>query len=133
MNLFFYMPKPGGRKGELLSAVVPLASRGSLEVFPNLKSFAARMRRPKEALSIVLIWNPSREDLRKIGSMKDFLRGARIVLVLSDQETETIKLAHRVFPAYIAYVDDAIPEIVSVLKRLTRPCKTSSGTEAGCR
>jgi hypothetical protein len=130
MNLFFYMPRPGGREDELLSAVAPFVSRGSLEVFSDLQSFAARIRRPKDAPSIALIWNPTQEDLRQIGSMRDFLTGARILLVLADQETETIMLAHKIFPTYIAYVDDGISEIVSVLKRLTRAYKSGSGTEA---
>lgn len=133
MNLFLYMPPSGGRKDELLSAVAPFVSEGRLEVFRSIKSLAARMRGPKEALSIALIWDPTKEDLRNIGSMKDWLRGARILLVLSDQDSETIKLAHKVFPTYITYVDDDISKIVSVLKRLARAPQTGSGTEAGCR
>jgi hypothetical protein len=131
MNLFFYMPPSGGRKDELLSVVAPFVSEGRLEVFSSLKSFAARVRGPKDTLSIALIWNPGREDLGKIASMRELLRGVRILLVLSDQQRETIKLAHKVFPAFIAYVDDDISKVVSVLKWLARAGQTGSRTEAG--
>ncbi len=119
MNLFLYLPRPGGRGDDLLSAVAPFVSQGSLEVFPDLKSFSDGIRRPKNALSIALIWNPTKEDLRKVGSMRDLLSGVRILLVLPDQEKETIALAHKIFPTYITYIDGDIFEIVSVLKHLT--------------
>jgi hypothetical protein len=133
INLFLYMQTAGGRKDEILSAVSPFVSEGRLEVLRSLRSLAARMRGPKEALSIALIWNPTKGDLLKIALMKDLLRGVRILFVLSDQDRETIKLAHKVFPTYITYVDDDISKIVAVLKRLTKAPKTGSGTEAGCR
>ncbi|MEN6311485.1 MAG: hypothetical protein ABFD80_08110 [Acidobacteriota bacterium] len=120
MNLFIYMPGQDAKGGELLSAVAPFVSGGCLEVFPDLLDFAARIRRPKDALSIALIWNPARQDLRELGAMRDFLGGVRTLLVLPDEDRETVALAHKIFPAYITYVDDGISEIVSVLKRLTK-------------
>jgi hypothetical protein len=120
MNLLFYMRSPGGREDELLSAVAPFASNGSLEVFPDIPSFAVRIRRPKAVPSIVLIWNPTKEDLREFYSLREFLKGVRILLVLSDQDEETIALAHRIFPAYLTDVESGISEIVSVLKKLVR-------------
>jgi hypothetical protein len=128
MNLFLYLPRPGGRENELLSAVAPFVSQGCLEVFSDLQSFAVRMRRPKDALSIALISNPTREDLRQIGSMRDFLSGVRILLVLPDQNKETIALAHKIFPTFITYIDEDISEIVSVLKHLTDVRKNDPGT-----
>lgn len=120
MNLFIYLPKPGERGEELLRAVAPFISRGSLDVFSDLESFAVRVRQPKDAISIALIWNPTAEDLRAIGAMRDFLMGVRTLLVLPDQDEGTITLAHRIFPTYITYIDEGISEVVSVLEWLTR-------------
>ena len=120
MNVLFYMRTPGSREDDLLSAVAPFVSRGSLEVFADLHDFAGRIRKPKEAPSVALIWNPSKEDLRAILPLQDYLRGVRVLLVLPDQEEDTIALAHRIRPAYITYIDDGTSGIVSVLKRLTR-------------
>jgi len=120
MNLFIYMSTPGDKGDELLKAVAPYVSRGSLDVFSDLRSFALRVRRPKDSFSIALIWNPSKEDLREIARMRDFLTGVRTLLVLPDQETETIALAHKIFPNYITYIDEGVSEVVSVLEWLTR-------------
>jgi hypothetical protein len=118
MNLFFYIARPGGREEQLLGAVAPLVSRGSLEVFRNFRSLVERVRRPKESFSAAVIFNPANEDLRKLISIRDFLEDTRVLLILPDQEEETIALAHRIFPTYITYLDGDTSGVVSVLKRL---------------
>ena len=120
MNLFIYMSTPGDKGDELLKAVAPYVPRGSLEVFSDLRSFALRVRRPKDSFSIALIWNPTKEELREIALLRDFLTGVRTLLVLPGQETETIALAHKIFPNYITYIDEGVSEVVSVLDWLTR-------------
>ncbi len=130
MNLFFYVPRPEGRRDELLSAVAPFVSGGSLEVFADIGSFGARVRRPKDALSIALIWNPTKEELQEIVLMRDFLVGVHTLLALPNQEADMIALAHRIFPTYITYIDGGISEIVSVLERLTRAGRAAPARRA---
>jgi hypothetical protein len=128
MNLFFLMARPSGRGEELLNAAAPFASGGRLEVFYDFEGFAARMRRPKDSPSVAFIWDPTGDDLRKLSPLKDLLAGVRTVLILHDQSKETIAFAHRLLPAYIAYIDDAIPDIVSVLGRLSETRGEGMGT-----
>ena len=130
MNVLSYIRTAGRPEDDLLRAVAPLAAGGSLEVFADFPSFAARVRRPKEASSVALVYNPNAPDLRALAGLRELLRDVRVVLVLADQEEETIALAHRVRPTYIAYVDDGISGVVSVLKRLTGP---RNGAAAGDR
>jgi hypothetical protein len=120
MNLFFFLRDSNCREHELASAAASAFPPGSLEVFSDIESFAGRMRKPKDALSVAVFWNPTREDLRRIASLRDFLKGVRILLVLSDQDEETIALAHRTLPTYITNVEEGLAEVVSVLKKLTR-------------
>lgn len=119
MNLLLYMRTPGEREDGLQSAVAPYVSGGSLEVFTEFRSFAERARKPKGAHSVAVVYNPNAPDLRALVSLRDLLRDVRVLLVLPDQDEETIVLAHRVRPAYVAYVDDGISGVVSVLRRLT--------------
>ncbi len=129
MNLFFFLPKPGDCCHELLQEAARFVAKKDLEVFVDREAFTARMRRPKDPRSVALLWNPTEDDLREIGSVKDFLAGVRVLLILHDQNKETIALAHRLLPAYIAYVDDGIPDILSVLRRLDE----SGGKKRGQR
>jgi len=131
MNVLFYMRTPGAKEDALLGAVAPFVSGGSLEVFTDLRSLAARIRKPKDAPSIAVVYNPNAPDLGALVSMRELLRGVRVLLVLPDEDEETITLAHRVRPAYITYIDDGPSGIVSVLKRLAAAAGGSAA--GGCR
>lgn len=120
MNLFIYMPKPGKKGGRLLAEAVPLATHESLEVFTDLPSFAARVRRPKEPGSVVLVYDPTHDDLRGLASLRDCLKWTRVLLALSDQGEETIALAHKLFPTYIGYIDNGLTGILSILRQLAK-------------
>ena len=120
MNVIFYKAGPNGGADELLRSLTGFVPGDRLNTVSDLTSFSERIRRRRDPDSIAVIWNPSREDLRALGAMKDILRGGRTVLSLADQEAETIALAHDLLPAFIAYVDDGHTEILSVLEKLVR-------------
>jgi hypothetical protein len=118
LNIIFYLPRPLEEGNELLKAVIPYAVGGHLEVLSDLSGFAARLNRPKDPSSVAIVWDPTSEELRRIAAMKNLLAGVRTLLVLPDQETETLSLAHKIMPAYISYTDQGTAEIISVLERL---------------
>jgi len=118
VNLFVYMPQPGDKARELLRAMPPFISEGSLEIFRDLPAFSARIRKLKNSLSIALLWISTAEELKELATWRDFLAGVRTVLILPDEDAGTIALAHKIFPVYIAYADDDTAEVVSVIRRL---------------
>jgi len=120
MNVLFYMARPGGNGEELLRSLSPIVSAGGLEAVSDWGSFSEYIRRPMAPASVAIIWNPSNEDLRKIGSVRDLLKGGRTLLVLADQDKETIALAHSLLPAFITYVDDGNSKVLSVMRKLAR-------------
>jgi len=121
LNLVAYLPRARGEGHALLDAVAPFVAGGRLEVYRDLQGFSAWIRRPKEPSSVAIVWDPTREELREIGAMRPLLAGIRTLLVLPDEEAETVVLAHKLLPAYVAYVGDGVSDIVSVLERLARP------------
>ncbi len=85
MNLFVYMPRPGTMGGRLLDEIVHLSFPGSLEVFSDIPSFAARVKLPKDPESVAIVHDPTHEDLRSLGALRDYLMGTRMLLILPDQ------------------------------------------------
>lgn len=118
LYVFVYISRALEEGHELLNAMAPIVAGERLEVYYDLQGFAARIRRPKDPSSVAIVWNPTREDLRDIGAMRPLLERIRTLLVLPDEDAETVVLAHKLLPAYIAYIGDGITEIVSVLERL---------------
>ena len=120
MNLFFVMTGKNGEGERFLRDVSPLVSRDDLEVFHDVASFAQRLRKPRDPFPALLLLGPSHEDLKRVASLKDIIKDARILLVLGDQGEETITLAHKALPTYISYLDNGTSGVVAVLKQLMR-------------
>jgi hypothetical protein len=118
LSIIFYLPRPAEKGQDLLKALVPFVMEGRLEVLSSLEAFAARLHKPKDSSSVMIIWDPTSDELRQIGDMRDLLTGVRTLLVLPDQETETVFLAHKIMPSYISYTDLGVSGIVSVLGRI---------------
>ena len=127
MNLFVLIAEEGGTGGPFVDGVTPLVPKDKLEVLLGLPALAERLRRPHDPYSAVLVLGPSHEDLRRIISLRDFLKDARVLLVLGDESDETITLAHRVLPTYISELEDGTSGVVSVLKQLIRDASVREG------
>jgi hypothetical protein len=120
MNLLLYMPRPGKKGARLLATVVPMIQHERLEVFPDLEGFAERVKKPKDPTSVAIIFDPTDDELRSLACLRSYLKGTKILLVLSGQDSETIALAHKLLPTYISYVDNDISRIGAVLKRTVK-------------
>ncbi|MHB8094996.1 MAG: hypothetical protein ACYDH0_08640 [Candidatus Aminicenantales bacterium] len=120
MNLLFYMPRPGKKGARLLATAVPMIRHESLEVFPDLASFTERVKKPKDPTSVAIIFDPTDDELRSLATLRGYLKGTKILLVLSGQGAETISLAHKLLPTYISYVDNDISRIGAVLKQTVK-------------
>jgi len=118
MNLFFLIGDKGSQGGRFLDEVTPLVPKDSLEVFSGFAGLAERLRKPRDISSALLVLGPSHEDLKRVISLRDYLKDARILLVLGDQSEDTISLAHKILPTYISYLDGGTSGVVSVLKQL---------------
>ena len=127
MNLFVLIAEEGGTGGQFLEDVAPLVRKDQLEVLRGLPALAERLRRPHDPYSAVLVLGPSHEDLRRIISLRDFLKDARVLLVLGDESDETIALAHRVLPTYISELEDGTSGVISVLKQLMADAHAREG------
>jgi hypothetical protein len=120
MNLFFLIGDKGDRGGRFLEDVIPLIPKDRLEVFLGFTGFAERLRKPRDPFGALVLLGPSHEDLRRVISLRDFLKDTKVLLVLGDQNEETISLAHKILPTYISYLDNGTSGVVSVLKQLMK-------------
>jgi hypothetical protein len=127
MNLFFLIGENEGPAGRLLDAVTSLVPKDKLEVFLGLASLSERLRRPRDGSCALLVLGPSHRELMKIIGLREFLKEAKILLVLADQDESTISLAHKVMPTYISDFDGDTTGVVSVLKQLVRDSAAREG------
>ena len=118
LNVLIYLQVPSPEGRELATLAKSSLAGSRVMVFSDLEEFIGWIPAPKQTTTVAIIWNPTPEDLKRIQLIRDLLAGIRLVLVLADDKPETIAMAHKVMPAFVAYTDDGLSEIVSVLERL---------------
>jgi hypothetical protein len=64
-------------------------------------------------------------------SLKDFLNGVRIILILPDRENSTVKRGHTLFPKYTSYIDSNATDVASVLNKMISSLNANKN-EGGC-
>ncbi len=120
MNLFCLVTAKGGEGERFLRAASPLFAPEKVEVFRDVESFAERLRKPRDPSCAVLALGPSDGDMRRLVSLREFLKDARILVALGDHTEETIALVHKTLPTYISYLENGTDGIVTVLKQVMR-------------
>ena len=89
-----------------------------LESQPSFPACYQRLSRLRDAGVIVILAAESREQLIEFRKLRDLFIELKIILVLPDHESETVHLAHQLYPRYIGYVDAPPDDLVAVAARM---------------
>jgi hypothetical protein len=101
---------------ELKEAIGP---DSRLEMFPDVAGFSARLRRFNNP-EIIVILAVGKENMPNLLSLFDLIRDAAVIIMLSDEEKETVASAIRLRPKFIGTMDDDLEKIVPIVKKLIR-------------
>jgi hypothetical protein len=120
MNLLLYSPEGDDNEQKLL-ALTQKKSIG-IEIYRSPEAFEARLREPMQIPKIiVIIADP--EALAKFSEWDNLLSDRQLVLILTDDSAETIRLAHKFRPRYVALRGDNLEEVGAILERLILRCE----------
>ena len=120
MNLFIYSSKSKGAANRLQWRIRSCMQGNPTETFNSIAQLSHRLHWPyaKREETIVVLFAADRQDLANFLSIRDFLNGISIILVLPDSENETITAGHRLRPRYISYADGNFEDVVAVLIKM---------------
>ncbi len=94
------------------------AGRCPCRVFPTVSSLIARLRRPVSGAPVLILFPKGRRELEKLLAARHLMRDLRLILVLDDAGAESLSVAHRLRPRYIAYSDSNLSDLVAVTTRM---------------
>jgi len=84
----------------------------------TIHSLTDELLRPCGYLRIVVFFVSRKEEFSTLGNIKKMLWNVRLILILPDNEIQTLLKAHQFFPRYLSYVDSDFKAVVTVLKRM---------------
>jgi len=104
------------------------------DVFPSAESFFERLRQPTPPTTSVLLMAGDASELSHLLSMNDFLRNLRIIVAVPDESPETLGLARRFWPRYIASGEGDFSDVAAVLGKMAKGQKAADRQRKGtCR
>lgn len=92
----------------------------TLELYRSAESFFDRLRQPVPSKTSALIVAGDTAELSRFLSMSDFLWNIRVILAVPDDSPETLDLARRLWPRYIAFGEGDFSDVAAVLKKMAR-------------
>jgi len=100
-----------------------------LEVFRNSRDFLLRVYQISRKIDVAVLFAHNHDQLSKLISLKDFLMGVRIILILPDREHLTVIKGHVLSPSYTSYIDSNTTDVAAVLNKMisSRNAKITGG------
>jgi hypothetical protein len=118
MTLLIYTSQWGELAERLPRLIQSSLPGGGIEIYRTMGSLLHRLQHPPEISFVVVVFAVGEEELWNLYGLRLLLEGTRLILVLPDQEEETLKAAHRLRPRYITYADNDFTDLIGVIQRM---------------
>ena len=119
VKTLLYAGESTERSEALVAAVAGARPHGPLEVHRRLEQFAEALREPRGDMIILVILAGSRDELLGILDLGPIMGGHQLILILPDQEEETILTGHLLVPRFQTFMDGNFNDVLQVLGKMT--------------
>jgi hypothetical protein len=120
MSILFYAPIDKDITEKYKRAIETAAPNETLEIYHTIDCLARRLFQPKYTISVAIFWAATKQDLSDIVSLRDWFDGVRLILILPDDEQDTVRKGHTLFPRFLSFIDSDFVMITSVLKKMVQ-------------
>lgn len=120
MKVIFYMPKITGIGEKVLTAVESVLPKDKIVIYMSIDQIKAGLLNPDNNLNLCVFVLGEKENLKKIISLGILLRKVKIILLLPDRDMETMSLAHKLKPSFIAFSDSDMNDVGQVIKKIVK-------------
>jgi len=118
MALILYLSRGGKFEERLRKIVQETVPKEKVEVYRTLEGLSSRLHKSIFDIRAMVISVSNREELLGFLYLRDFLNDLRIVLILSEDDPETIAMAHALRPRFLAWRESNLSNIGLVLQRI---------------
>ena len=116
--MIFYLPAYDEKGEELLNRMLAELAPRRIEIYRSFQNLRQRIQRPFPDVKVAVLFCMTQADLQEIFTLSECLQDFKIILVLPDDDTETIIKAHNLRPRYLSWMDHDFFDRVAVLKRM---------------
>ena len=117
MNYLFAPESVVERQSIFLEICEAIGPEDRLEMFPDITGFSARLRQLDNP-EIIIMLAVGKTDMPDILSLRSLIRDAAIIILLSDEEEDTVTSAIRLRPKFIGSVNGDLEKVVPIVEKL---------------
>lgn len=105
----------GERLLKVMERIVPLER---IAVSRSLESLSKELRRPVDDTSVVVALATEREELSNLLLFENLLSDRRLILVLPNDDPETLSQGHVLRPRYLSFTTGNYSDVAAVLEKM---------------
>lgn len=106
-------------QGDLIKEIIAgLVPQANVETYGMISDLSSRLHTPQRNYDIAVLLASDRKDLEDMFKIRPLLDNVRIILVLPDRQSETIKMGHTLRPRYMSFSDSPISDVAFVLIKM---------------
>jgi hypothetical protein len=120
MNIIVYANSKYHSINECLMNITSIVSAINVEFIQNLSELTDRVHRLPRKIDLAVLLAEDHGQLYELVSLKDFIQDVPVILILPDQEKETIATATKLYPNFISSVDSDFYLVKEVLGGMLR-------------
>ena len=107
--------------GKRLARIITTTLAGlDIQVCQSINSLTQKLRQPRDCFFIVVLLAHNKKELSNILSLKDLFWDLRLILILPDQEKNTIAKGHKLYPRFLSYIDSDFKVVAAVLEKMLK-------------
>lgn len=118
MRVILFTPGVNGPIEELQHSIAELVGSNNLEIFRTITNFTQRLQQPVDNPTVAVLAAATKEDLADILAIRSWLERVKVIVVLPDNETETISQGHKLHPRFLTYADSDFQDVAAVLCKM---------------
>jgi hypothetical protein len=120
MNLILFVHQDSLKEGAVLKRIVDQRFKTvEVSIVQTFNAFKARLKQvsiyDKE---IFILLADSKDRLSQLSRLIDLMEDKRILLILPDDSSPVVSMAHQFFPRFFTYVNDTYDDLCAVLTKM---------------
>jgi hypothetical protein len=110
--------KNGNTHEHLKNVAASIIAHSSLETYSDFSLFYDRLRHIPREIDVAVLVAGDMDRLFELVSLKDYLDGIHVILVLPGRDPDMVSMGYRLYPRYMGYTDEDLTNVGLVLEKM---------------
>jgi hypothetical protein len=118
MASIIYIPSENDLGRRFLALLETAIPEKKFEICHSIGELSARLGMPFSNVKVAVLFALSRAEIMRVLSLGDLMADVKSIVVLADDDKDTVMKAHTLRPRYITWLDSDFSNVVSVLRNM---------------